>query len=104
MCIRDRQHRGPHGQESQQRSGWRERFFGDRNEDDRNRESESDWEEQGGRRGVSGYSRDESEQSGWERGADEDRWGQSGESRRYQQGQPSGRSDPYGGGQQQGYG
>ena len=60
------QHRGPHGQESQQRSGWRERFFGDRNEDDRNRESESDWEEQGGRRGVSGYSRDESEQSGWE--------------------------------------
>jgi osmotically-inducible protein OsmY len=98
------QHRGPHGQENQQRSGWRERFFGDRNEDERNRESESDWEEQGGRRGLSGYSRGESEQSGWERGADEDRWGQSGESRRYQQGQQSGRSDPYGGGQQQRYG
>jgi hypothetical protein len=95
------QHRGPHGHENQQRS-WRERFFGDRNEDERNRESESDWEEQGGRR--SGYSRGESEQSGWERGADENRWGQSGESRRYQQGQQSGRSDPYGGGQEQSYG
>jgi len=102
--VMAQQHRGPHGQENQQRSGWRERFFGDRNEDERNRESESDWEEQGGRRGPSGYSRGESEQSGWERGADEDRWGQSGESRRYQQGQQSGRSDPYGGGQQQRYG
>jgi osmotically-inducible protein OsmY len=84
------QHRNPH-EENQQRSSWRERFFGDRNEDERSRESESGWEEQSGRRGVSGE-------------ADEDRWGQSGESRRYQQGQQSGRSDPYGGGQQQGYG
>jgi osmotically-inducible protein OsmY len=98
------QHRNPQGQENQQRSGWRERFFGDRNEDERNRESESDWDEQSGRRGPGGYSRGESEQSGWGREADEDRWGQSGESRRYQQSQQSGRSDPYGGGQQQRYG
>jgi BON domain-containing protein len=57
------QHRNPHEQENQQRGSWRERFFGDRNEDERNRESESGWDEQSGRRG-----------------------------------------DPYGGGQQQGYG
>jgi osmotically-inducible protein OsmY len=74
------QHRNPHEQENQ-RPGWRERFFGDRNEDERNRESESSWG----------------------RDSDEERWGQGGESRRYQQGQP-GRGDPYGGGQQQGYG
>jgi osmotically-inducible protein OsmY len=98
------QHRNPHEQENQQRGSWRERFFGDRNEDERNRESESGWDEQSGRRGVSGYSRGESEQSGWGREADEGRWGQSGESRRYQQGQQSGRGDPYGGSQQQGYG
>jgi hypothetical protein len=75
------QHRNPHEQENQQRSSWRERFFGDRNEEERSRESES-----GG----------ESEQSGWGRDSDEERWGQGGESRRYQQGQQSGRSDPYG--------
>lgn len=97
------QHRNPHEQENQQRSSWRERFFGDRNEEERNRESESGWEEQSGRR-PGAYSRGESEQSGWGRDSDEERWGQGGESRRYQQGQQSGRSDPYGGGQQQGYG
>src|SRR5678815_2648827 len=93
--VMAQQHRNPHEQENQQRPGWRERFFGDRNEDERNREAESDWDEQSGRRGFSGYSRGESEQSGWGREADENRWGQSGESRRYyQQGQQSGRSDP----------
>ena len=55
------QHRNPHEQENQQRPGWRERFFGDRNEDERNREAESDWDEQSGRRGFSGYSRGESD-------------------------------------------
>jgi hypothetical protein len=81
------QHRNPQEQENQQRSGWRGRYYGDRNEEERNREWESGWEEQSGRRGLGGYSRGESEQSGWGRESDEERWGQGGEPRRYQQGQ-----------------
>jgi osmotically-inducible protein OsmY len=102
------QHRNPQEQENQQRSGWRGRDYGDRNEEERNREWEPGREEQSGRRGLSGYSRGESEQSGWGRDTDEDRWGQGwsqgGESRRFQQGQQHGRGEFSGGGQQQGYG
>lgn len=69
------QHRNPQEQENQQQSRWRDRVYGNRNEDERNR----DWEEQSGRRGLSGYSGgSESEQSGWRRDMDEDRWGQGG--------------------------
>lgn len=95
------QHRNPQEQENQQRSGSRGRFYGDRNDEERNRDWQSGWEEQSGRR-PGGYSRGESEQSGWARDSDEERWGQGGESR--YQGQQSGRGDPYGSGQQQGYG
>jgi BON domain len=98
------QHRNPHEQENQQRSRWRGRYYGDRNEEERNRDWEPGWEEQSGRRGLSGYSRGgESEHSGWTRDIDEDRWGQGGESRRYQQGEEYGRSELYGGGQEQKY-
>jgi osmotically-inducible protein OsmY len=103
------QHRNPQEQD-QQRSGWRGRYYGDRNEGDRNeeernREWQSGAQEQGGQRGFGGYSRGgESEQSDWRRDVDEDRWGQGGESRRYQQGQDYGRGDLYGGDRQQEYG
>jgi osmotically-inducible protein OsmY len=67
------QHRNPQEQENQSR--WRERHYGSRNEEERNR----DWDEQSGQRGSSGYSgAGESEQSGWRRDMDEDRWGQGG--------------------------
>jgi osmotically-inducible protein OsmY len=70
------QHRNPQQPENQQQSRWRERSYGSRNEEERNR---GDWEEQSGQRGVSGYSGgSESEQSGWGRDMDEDRWGQGG--------------------------
>jgi osmotically-inducible protein OsmY len=70
------QHRNPQQQENQQPSRWRERNYGSRNEEERNR---GDWEEQSGQRGLSGYSGgSESEQSGWGRDMDEDRWGQGG--------------------------
>jgi osmotically-inducible protein OsmY len=96
------QHRNQQDQDNQ-RSRWREGNYGDRNEEDRTREG-SRWSEQGGRRGFSEFSRGgESEQSGWGRDSDEDRWTQSGESR-YQQGDEYGRGgEGYGGGQQ-GYG
>jgi hypothetical protein len=69
------QHRKPQEQENQQQSRWRERYYGSRNEEERNR----DWDEQSGQRGSSGYSGgSESEQSGWRRDLDEDRWGQGG--------------------------
>jgi hypothetical protein len=69
------QHRNPQEQENQQQSRWRERNYGNRNEEERNR----DWQEQSGQRGLSGYSGGgESEQSGWRRDMDEDRWGQGG--------------------------
>jgi hypothetical protein len=42
--VMAQQHRNPHEQENQQRSGWRGRFFGDRSDEERNRESESGWE------------------------------------------------------------
>ena len=76
--------------------------FGERNEEERNREWEPGREEQSGRRGFSGHWGGESEQSGWRRDSDEDRWGQGGESRG--QGQDYGRGETYGRGQQQGYG
>ena len=95
------QHRYPQDQENQQRSTWR-RQFGERNEEERNREWEPGREEQSGRRGFSGHWGGESEQSGWRRDSDEDRWGQGGESRG--QGQDYGRGETYGRGQQQGYG
>jgi osmotically-inducible protein OsmY len=67
------QHRNPQEQENQSR--WRERHYGSRNEEERSR----DWDEQSGQRGSSGYSGGgESEQSGWRRDMDEDRWGQGG--------------------------
>ena len=95
------QHRNPQERGSDLRSRWRGRYYGDRNEDERNR----DWEEQTGGRGLSGYPRGgESEQSGWGRDIDEERGSQGGESRRYQQGQEYGRDEEYGGGQEQGYG
>jgi osmotically-inducible protein OsmY len=97
------QYRNPQDRENQQRSGWRG-HFGDRNEEERNRDRESGSEEQRGRRAFGEYSRGESEQSGWGRDRDEDRWSQSGESGRYQQDQDYGRGGAYGGGQQQGYG
>jgi hypothetical protein len=66
------QHRNP---QEQQQSRWRERNYGNRDEEERNR----DWQEQSGQRGLSGYSGgSESEQSDWRRDMDEDRWGQSG--------------------------
>jgi osmotically-inducible protein OsmY len=66
------QHRNPQEQEYQQQSRWRDRSFGNRDEEQRNR----DWQEQGGQRGSSGYAgASESEQSGWRRDMDEDRWG-----------------------------
>jgi len=105
------QFRNPRDQENPQRSGWRGQF-GDRNEEERNRDWESSRDEQRGRRGFGEYSRGESEHSGWARDADEDRWGEGGESRRYQQsedyergGMGGGQRQRYGGsGQYQGYG
>jgi osmotically-inducible protein OsmY len=99
------QHRNPPEQENQQQSRWRERHYGSRNEEERNR----DWDEQSGQRGSSGYSGgSESEQSGWRRDMDEDRWGQGGYGQgRYGQGSygqgGSGQSQ-YGQREQGGYG
>jgi osmotically-inducible protein OsmY len=99
------QHRNPQDQENQQQSRWRERHYGSRNEEERNR----DWDEQSGQRGSSGYSGgSESEQSGWRRDMDEDRWGQGGYGQgRYGQGSygqgGSGQSQ-YGQREQGGYG
>ena len=103
------QHRNPQEQENQQQSRWRERNYGNRDEEQRNR----DWQEQSGQRGSSGYSGgSESEQSGWRRDMDEDRWGQGGygqsqygqrEQGGYGGGTSYGRGG-FGGGQQRGYG
>jgi osmotically-inducible protein OsmY len=99
------QYRNPQDQENQQQSRWRERSYGNRDEEQRNR----DWEQQSGERGSSGYwGGGESEQSGWRRDMDEDRWGQGGYGQgRYGQGSygqgGSGQSQ-YGQREQGGYG
>jgi osmotically-inducible protein OsmY len=98
------QYRNPQERENAQRSRWRERYYGDRNEEERSRDWERDWDDQTGRRGFSGYPRGGESESGWSRDSDENRWGQGGESRRYQRGQESGRNEDYGRGQEQGYG
>jgi hypothetical protein len=94
--------RNPQDPQNPQRSGWRG-HFGNRDEEERDREREAGWDEQRGRRGFSEYARGESEQSNWGRDLDEDRWGQGGEPGRYEQNQDYGRGST-GGGQQRGYG
>lgn len=92
------QHRNPQERENQQQARWRDRSYGNRDEDERNR----DWQEQSGQRGLSGYSGgSESEQSDWRRDLDEDRGGQGGYGQsRYGQREQGG----YGGGTSYGRG
>jgi osmotically-inducible protein OsmY len=94
------QHRNP---QEQEQSRWRERSYGNRDEEQRNR----DWDEPSGQRGSSGYwGGSESEQSGWRRDMDEDRWGQGGygQSQYGQREQGGYGQSQYGQREQRGYG